>query len=46
MENKTRKAIVKKTSQEVEVYKLKRGGWCNAKNCTTEYQEHELEFKN
>lgn len=42
--SKTKKATIKATGAVVEVYKLIRGPWCNAKDCKTEYQENELTF--
>lgn len=44
MAQQTRKAKVISTGQEIEVYKLTSGEWCNAKDCTTKYQLHELKF--
>lgn len=44
MANKTRTAIVKTTGEEVIVYRLHKGGWCNAKDCTTKYTDEQLTF--
>jgi len=38
------KAKVKATGKEIDVYKLRRGGYCDSSDCKTEYQENELEF--
>lgn len=46
MANKTQQVKVKATGNVIEVYKLKKGGWCDAKNCTTEYKDSEIEFDN
>lgn len=48
MANK-RKATVKATKQEVEVYKLmsgskRNGDWCDFADCGTIYKEEELTF--
>jgi hypothetical protein len=45
MKNNTVKARLKSTGELIEVYKLKRGGWCNFKDCTTTYKDEELEFQ-
>jgi hypothetical protein len=44
-DNKTKMAIIKATGQKVEVYKLRRGTWCNYNDCKTEYQDSELTFE-
>lgn len=44
MKTNLRKAKVIKTGEIITVYKLKRGTWCNYKDCKTEYQEKELQF--
>lgn len=41
-----RKATVKATGQEITVYKLRTGKWCDAIDCTTTYDESELTFLN
>jgi hypothetical protein len=35
---------VDKTGQMIEVYKTKRGTWCDYKDCKTEYKDSELTF--
>jgi hypothetical protein len=44
MAQDVKKAIVIATNEKVEVYALKRGGYCNFKDCKTEYKESDLKF--
>lgn len=44
--NPERKAIVRSSGKEITVYALKKGGYADAKDCKTEYKEHELQFIN
>jgi hypothetical protein len=42
--NELKKARVKITGKIINVYRLKRGNWCDYADCITEYQDNELEF--
>lgn len=39
-------ATIAASNKPVEVYRLKKGGWCNATDCKTEYTDDELIFNN
>ncbi len=42
--NELKKARVRATGRNVQVYFTKRGTWCDYADCTTEYTSEELEF--
>ena len=42
--SKVVKATVKATGKQVEVYKLRSGGWCDYSDCKTVYKDEELKF--
>lgn len=46
MENKTVKAKVIATGEDVIVYSLKKGGYAEYPNCTREFKQNELQFSN
>lgn len=37
-------ATIKATGEKVKVYRLRKGGWCNSFDMTTEYKDEELNF--
>ena len=39
-----RKAKVRATGKEIEVYHLEKGGWCDYSDCKTEYKDSDLIF--
>jgi hypothetical protein len=41
-----KKAKVKATGKEIEVYELKNGDWCDYADCKTTYKYSELQFLN
>lgn len=38
MNNPLRKAIIVATGNEIQVYKLSNGSWCDYSDCATEYK--------
>ena len=42
---KDKSATIKATGQNVTVYKLANGNWCDAVNCKTQYKPEQLKIK-
>lgn len=40
--NNIKEAIILKTEELIKVYRLRAGGWCSYKDCTTTYKDDEL----
>ncbi len=45
VQGKVYKAVLISNGNEIEVYKLNNGKWCNYKDCTTTYSKNEIKFK-
>lgn len=42
--NEVKKATIKASGEKIEVYRTKKGTWCNYADCKTEYTKDELIF--